>query len=520
MTAVELDVLVIGSGLAGFTAALHLANGKKVGLACKGSLEEGASWLAQGGIVAMLGTPDSLASHVTDTLVAGCHLNDLAAVARYSERSAAASEWLIDMGVPFTREAGGAIHLTREGGHGERRILHVADHTGHSIQHTLREHICAGRITVLEHCTLLELLVEEGSCYGALMLDTRDGSLVEVRAQAVIVGTGGVGQLYARTMSPASVTGDGLAACWRAGCEVANMEFIQFHPTGLYLPGFPTFLISEAVRGEGGILLNAAGERFMANYDVRLELAPRDVVARAILSEMTTANTPSVFLQVSHLGEQFIREHFPLIYGTCLERGLDITTTAIPVAPVTHYTCGGVVVDQHARTAIDGLYCVGEVAYTGLHGANRLASNSLLECIVDGQAAARHIRGRAARRLPPAWDQGYRWLAASPDYEAQARLVREQLQHLMWSSAGLLRSAGALDQAHQQIVRWLEDLYPGNVCFARSRDVQETFSLLVAALAVCLSARAREHSIGCHFREDFPLAPKDAQPSRLLWTLP
>ncbi len=509
----QFDVLVIGSGLAGFSAALNLADERKVALACKSTLEDGASWLAQGGIVAMLGGHDSLEDHVEDTLVAGCFLNDREAVARFSQQSAAAAAWLIEHEVPFTRDQSG-IHLTREGGHTHRRILHVNDHTGHSIQSTLKAHIEAGDITVLEHASLIELIVVEKVCRGAVLMDNRTNSPVIVWCNQVIIGTGGVGQIYQRTMSPETVTGDGIAACWRAGCSLANMEFIQFHPTGLYMPGFPTFLISEAVRGEGGLLFNAVGERFMERYDERLELAPRDVVSRSIHSEMIRHNSQCCYLQVSHLDPEFIKGHFPLIYSTCLERGLDITRERIPVSPVTHYTCGGVVVDEYAQTEIDNLYCVGESAYTGLHGANRLASNSLLECVVTGLAAAEHILAQA--KMPVrVEDWEFSWETVQPNMENYALVVRLRLQALMWQCVGLVRSKCNVYAAAKEIRQILDLLYPNRRCRYLSRAHQETFNLLMVALAVCESALAREESIGCHYMADFPQAPQTLVPSHL-----
>lgn len=509
----QFDVLVIGSGLAGFTAALNLAGERKVALACKSSLEDGASWLAQGGIVAMLGGADTLEDHVTDTLVAGCFLNDKAAVTRFSERSAAAAAWLIAHEVPFTRDQSG-IHLTREGGHTHRRILHVNDHTGHSIQNTLKAHIEAGDITVLEHASLIELIVVDKVCRGAVLMDNRSNTPLIVWSKQVVIGTGGVGQIYERTMSPESVTGDGIAACWRAGCSLGNMEFIQFHPTGLYIPGYPTFLISEAVRGEGGLLFNAVGERFMERYDERLELAPRDVVSRAIHSEMLRHHSACCYLQVSHLSPDFVKGHFPLIYSTCLERGLDITRERIPVSPVTHYTCGGVVVDEFAHTEVDNLYCVGESAYTGLHGANRLASNSLLECVVTGQAAAEHILAQAWEPVQVE-DWQYAWETVPPELEGYALVVRLRLQALMWQCVGLVRSKCNVYAAAKEIRQMLDLLYPNRRCRYLSRAHQETFNLLMAALAVCESALQREESIGCHYMADFPQAPALPQPSLL-----
>lgn len=514
---IHFDALIIGSGLAGFTAALHLADEKQVGLVCKDALHDGASWLAQGGIVAMLGGEDSIESHVEDTMIAGCYVNDRDAVTRFSMESAACAEWLINKKVPFTRDDTG-LHLTREGGHSQRRILHVNDHTGHSIQLSLNDHIDAGNVSVMEHTSLIDLIVIEGICRGAILMDNLTNSPIIAWAGAVVIATGGVGQIFEHTMAPDSVTGDGIVACWRAGCSVSNMEFIQFHPTGLYMPGLPPFLISEAVRGEGGLLFNSVGERFMGNYDERLELAPRDVVSRAIHSETVRTKHPCAYLQISHLGEDFVKQHFPLIYSTCLERGLDITKERIPVSPVTHYTCGGVVVDENSQTEIENLYCTGEAAYTGLHGANRLASNSLLECVVTGRASAKHILSKNIKVRPDNIEM--RWERVSPRLESYAKVIRKRLQTLMWQYVGLVRVTCNLHAAEREIIETINTLHPDRNCYYLSRVHQETFSLLMASLAVCRSAKARPNSIGCHYMADFPQPPKEHRPSYLPSPMP
>ncbi|HVL75337.1 MAG TPA: L-aspartate oxidase, partial [Noviherbaspirillum sp.] len=389
------DVAIIGSGLAGLSVALHLAQTRKVVVVSKRSLLDGASNWAQGGIAAVLDSKDSHEEHIADTLVAGAGLCDEGATRFIVEHSREAIEWLIAQGVPFTKDATAELgfHLTREGGHSQRRIIHAADATGHAVQLTLVEKVRNHpNITILErHCAIDVIKSDrldghEGPprCVGVYVQDVDNGEVMTLAADHTVLATGGAGKVYLYTTNPDTATGDGIAMAWRAGCRVANMEFIQFHPTCLYHPYAKEFLISEAVRGEGGLLKlpaaagAAAGHRFMPDHDARAELAPRDVVARAIDFEMKKRGLDYVDLDISHQSPEFLKEHFPTIYARCLELGIDITKQPIPVVPAAHYTCGGIITDLAGRTDLPGLYAVGEVACTGLHGANRLASNSLL----------------------------------------------------------------------------------------------------------------------------------------------
>lgn len=402
----KFDVLIIGSGLAGQSAALRLASHCRVALVSKRSLEDSASGWAQGGIAAVLDSSDSIEAHIQDTLVAGAWLNDEKATRFVVENGRHAIEWLIEQGVPFTKDDAG-YHLTREGGHSARRVIHVADATGSAVQDTLTRKVRANpNITVLEDHIAIDLITGdklgtgEKRCFGAYILNTQDGEVVTIGAANTMLATGGAGKVYLYTTNPDTSTGDGIAMAYRAGCRVSNMEFIQFHPTCLYHPQAKSFLISEAVRGEGGLLRLPDGTRFMPEHDDRAELAPRDIVARAIDFEMKKRGLDCVFLDISHKGEDFIRTHFPNIYARCMELGIDITQAPIPVVPAAHYTCGGVISDLNGRTDVAGLYVAGEASCTGLHGANRLASNSLLECLVFAEAVVKDILANNTITIP------------------------------------------------------------------------------------------------------------------------
>ncbi|MDP3759324.1 MAG: L-aspartate oxidase, partial [Ramlibacter sp.] len=412
----DFDVLIVGSGLAGLSAALHLAPTHRVAILTKRAMSDGASGWAQGGIAAVMAEDDSFQSHVDDTLVAGAGLSQLDATRFVVEHAPESIEWLRRLGVPFSQEAG-HLHLTREGGHSARRIVHVTDATGAAVQHTLIDRVRrTPNITLFEQHTLVDLitgrklgLADGNACLGLYALDDASDEVVTFRAPHTILATGGAGKVYLYTTNPDTATGDGIAAAWRAGCQVGNMEFIQFHPTCLYHPHAKSFLITEAVRGEGGHLKlppHLGSHRFMPDHDPRAELAPRDVVARAIDFEMKKHGLDCVHLDISHQSPAFLQEHFPNILARCAELGIDITREPIPVVPAAHYTCGGVVTDLAGRTDIAGLYAVGETTCTGLHGANRLASNSLVECMVFAQGAVNAIRSAAGVATPamPLWD--------------------------------------------------------------------------------------------------------------------
>jgi len=396
----QFDTLIIGSGLAGMSLALKLADKQKVAIITKKSLLDGASAWAQGGIAAVLSPEDSLDEHIQDTSVAGVGLCDPKTTRFVIEHGAEAIDWLITQGVPFTRDTGSdsGYHLTREGGHSHRRIIHAADTTGLAVQETIAAKVRAHpNITLLEHYIAVDLITgkklgkNDNRCFGAYALNSMNGDVITIAAQNTALATGGAGKVYLYTTNPDTATGDGIAMGWRAGCRVSNMEFIQFHPTCLYHPHAKSFLISEAVRGEGGILKLPDGTRFMPWHDERAELAPRDVVARAIDFEMKKRGLDCVYLDISHQPVEFLQEHFPNIYSRCLALGIDISKQPIPVVPAVHFTCGGVITDLNGRTDVNGLYAVGETACTGLHGANRLASNSLLECLVFAESASRDI---------------------------------------------------------------------------------------------------------------------------------
>ena len=514
------DILIIGSGLAGQSAALRLAQTCKVGLISKRALEDSASSWAQGGIAAVLDSQDSIEAHIRDTITAGAFLNSPEATRFVIENGRRAIDWLIEQGVPFTRDAAG-YHLTREGGHSARRVIHVADATGLAVQETLtskvRQH---PNITVLEHHIAIDLLtgdklgLSDKRCYGAYALDNDSGEVLTIGAPHTLIATGGAGKVYLYTTNPDTSTGDGIAMAWRAGCKVANMEFIQFHPTCLYHPQAKSFRISEAVRGEGGLLLLPDGTRFMPEHDARAELAPRDVVARAIDFEMKKRGLDCVYLDISHKPADFLKEHFPNIHARCLELGIDITRQPIPVVPAAHYTCGGIVTDQQARTSIPGLYAAGEASCTGLHGANRLASNSLLECIVYSEAAANNILAQPKIKLPelPEWDASR---VSDPDEEIVISHNWDELRRFMWDYVGIVRTTKRLQRAQHRIrllTREIDEFYSN---FRVSNDLIELRNLVVTADLIVRCALQRHESRGLHFSRDYPDMLKKAKNSLL-----
>ena len=503
------DILVIGSGLAGQSAALRLAKNRKVGLISKRSLEDSASSWAQGGIAAVLDMQDSVEAHIQDTITAGAFLNDPKATRFVVENGRHSIDWLIEQGVPFTRDESG-FHLTREGGHSARRVIHVADATGLAVQDTLTQKVRQHpNITILEQHIAIDLItgnklgLPDNRCYGAYVLDNASGEVITVGAPHTLIATGGAGKVYLYTTNPDTSTGDGIAMAWRAGCRVANMEFIQFHPTCLYHPQAKSFLISEAVRGEGGILLLPDGTRFMPEHDPRAELAPRDVVARAIDFEMKKRGLDCVHLDISHKPANFLTEHFPNILARCLELGIDITREPIPVVPAAHYTCGGVVTDLKARTNIAGLYVAGEASCTGLHGANRLASNSLLECLVFAEAAANDILQQPEIKLPdlPHWDASR---VSDPDEEVVIAHNWDELRRFMWDYVGIVRTTKRLQRAQHRIrllAREIDEFYSN---FRVSHDLIELRNLVVTADLIVRCALKRHESRGLHFSRDYP----------------
>ncbi len=506
-------VVIVGAGLAGLTVALHLADQVPVVILAKRELEVGATAWAQGGIVGVLGNDDSIESHVHDTQDAGAGLVDEAMARFIAERSAAAVEWLVAQGVPFTPDDDGplGLHLTREGGHAVRRIAHAADATGKAIHESLlavaRAH---PNIDMRERWMALDLITsrhvqrdESPRCYGIYALNIDEQRVEALAARAVVLATGGAGKVYRYTTNPDTSTGDGIAMAWRAGCRVANMEFIQFHPTCLYHPQERSFLITEALRGEGGYLKLPDGTRFMAAHDARLELAPRDIVARAIDFEMKKHGLDHVWLDATHLGEDFLKSHFPTIHARCLALGIDIARQPIPVVPAVHFTCGGVVADARGRADLPGLYAVGETGYSGLHGANRLASNSLLECVVLGRSSADDILTQTPGDPAPlpAWDESQ---VENADEQVVIAHNWDELRLLMWNYVGIVRTTKRLERALHRIemLRGEIDDYYAN--FRVSRDLLELRNLVDCAELIVRSALLRRESRGLHYSRDYP----------------
>lgn len=512
----KFDVLIIGSGLAGQSAALRLADHCNVALISKRSIEDSASGWAQGGIAAVLDSRDSIEAHIQDTQIAGAWLNDDAATRFVVENGRRAIQWLIEQGVPFTKDESG-FHLTREGGHSARRVIHVADATGLAVQDTLTKKVRNHpKINIFEHHIAIDLITGEkigtgeNRCYGAYVLDSLNGEVITMSAQHTLLATGGAGKVYLYTTNPDTSTGDGIAMAYRAGCSVANMEFIQFHPTCLYHPKAKSFLISEAVRGEGGLLYLPDGTRFMPEHDERAELAPRDIVARAIDFEMKKRGLDCVHLDISHKGEAFIREHFPNIYARCLELGIDITREPMPVVPAAHYTCGGIVSDLKGRTDIAGLYVAGEASCTGLHGANRLASNSLLECLVFSEAAVQDILAHKDVIMPslPLWDESR---VTDADEEVVISHNWDELRRFMWDYVGIVRTNKRLKRARHRIALLMREIDEFYANFRVSHDLIELRNLVVTADLIVRCAQLRKESRGLHFSRDYPKLQKKAK---------
>ncbi|GAB4125037.1 MAG: L-aspartate oxidase [Sideroxydans sp.] len=517
------DTLIIGSGLAGLSLALKLADRQRVGIVTKKHLLDGASAWAQGGIAAVQTPEDSLEAHIRDTETAGAGLCDPTATRFVVERGAAAIQWLIEQGVPFSREHAeeAGYHLTREGGHSRRRIIHAADATGLAVQQTLSNKVLAHpHITVLEHHIAVDLITSkklgrsDQRCFGAYVLDTTSSKVKTLSATHTVLATGGAGKVYLYTTNPDTATGDGIAMGWRAGCRVANMEFMQFHPTCLYHPHAKSFLISEAVRGEGGLLKLPDGTRFMPRHDERAELAPRDVVARAIDYEMKKHGLDCVYLDISHQPESFLREHFPTIHARCLALGIDIARQPIPVVPAMHFTCGGVMTDLRARTDLPHLYAVGETAYTGLHGANRLASNSLLECLVFADAAARDILSMAtdAPTPLPDWDESR---VTDADEMVVVSHNWDEVRRCMWDYVGIVRTTKRLERAAHRIRLLQEEIAEYYRNFVVNADLLELRNLVQTADLIVQSALSRHESRGLHFSKDYPGLLPEARPTIL-----
>jgi L-aspartate oxidase len=508
------DVLIVGSGAAGLTAALNLAETHKVAVIAKGALGEGATRWAQGGIAAVLEERDSFEAHVNDTMIAGAGLNDAKVVEHVVEAAPRAIRHLIDLGVPFAEE-GDALHLTREGGHSHRRIVHVADATGYAVQQALEaaaeKH---PNIKLVPDMVAIDLVTgrnathfsTSGAVHGLYAYNRKKKRVEALTGKATILATGGAGRAYLYSTAPRGATGDGIAMAWRAGCRVSNMEFMQFHPTCLYNLQVKNFLITEAVRGEGGILKHPeTGHRFMPDYDARGELAPRDIVARAIDHEIKRDGLDYVFLDIAHREPDFIKAHFPNIYEKLLGLGIDITREPIPVVPAQHYTCGGVVVDLDGCTDAPGLYAAGEVTQSGLHGANRLASNSLLECLVFGEAAAKHINSNFAH-LPDvptirAWDESR---VTDSDEEVVIAQTWGEIRRFMWNYVGIVRTTKRLERAKHRIDMLRQEVKDYYAHFRVTPDLIELRNLVEVADLIIRSALSRHESRGLHYTLDYP----------------
>ena len=521
------DVLIIGSGLAGLTSALKLADHKKVLIVSKREISDSSSQWAQGGVAAVMSVDDSIESHVKDTELVGGGLTDPKVATFVASHGKEAIQWLTDLNVPFSRdEETRQFHLTKEGGHSHRRVVHAKDATGQAIQKILSEKVKAHpNITMLENHIAVDLITEKKSfkvekiksnrCLGAYVLNNKTGKVITVASQETILAAGGVSKVYLYTTNPDVSTGDGVAMAWRAGCRVANMEFIQFHPTCLYHPKAKSFLISEIVRGEGGLLKLPDGSRFMDDYDARGELASRDIVARAIDFEMKKRGIDCVYLDISHKSPDFIKSQFPTIYARCLELGIDITREWIPVVPAAHYSCGGVMTNLSGQTDLASLYAIGETAYTGLHGANRLASNSLLECLVFGDAVAKHIlhsKENISTYDLPHWDESR---VTDADEEILITHTWNELRRFMWNYVGIVRTNKRLSRALHRIHMLRDEVHEFYTNFKVSHNLIELRNLLQVAELIVESAIARHESRGLHFSRDYPKQLKVAKPTIL-----
>jgi L-aspartate oxidase len=515
------DVLVVGSGAAGLTAALNLAESRKVAVIAKGAIAEGATNWAQGGIAAVLEEGDTFDAHVSDTMIAGAGLNDKRVVEHVVAQAPRAIAHLIELGVPFATE-GGALHLTREGGHSHRRIVHVADATGRAVQQALEAAVAKNsNITLIPDMVAIDLVTgrhaarfsTSGHIHGLYAYNRARRRVETLSARATILASGGAGRAYLFSTAPRGATGDGIAMAWRAGCRVSNMEFMQFHPTCLYNLQVKNFLITEAVRGEGGQLkLPTSGERFMPGFDDRGELAPRDIVARAIDHEIKRLGLDYVHLDISHRDPDFVKGHFPNIYEKLLGLGIDITREPIPVVPAQHYTCGGVLVDLAGRTDARGLYAAGEVTQSGLHGANRLASNSLLECLVFGEAAASDIIASwdDLPEPPPIrpWDESR---VTDSDEEVIIHQIWGEIRRFMWNYVGIVRTTKRLERAKRRIDLIRQEVADYYRNFRVTPDLIELRNLVEVADLIIRSAIARNESRGLHYTLDYPQT--DQEPS-------
>ncbi|PMH43856.1 L-aspartate oxidase [Vibrio sp. 10N.286.49.B3] len=523
------DVLVVGSGAAGLSLALRVAEFGNVIVLSKGPRCEGATFYAQGGIAAVFDEADSIESHIQDTQIAGGGICDVDTVKFIAENAKDCVQWLIDGGVPFDREDDDTdeaprYHLTREGGHSHRRILHAADATGMAMQNSLQDNVHNHpNIQVLERHSALDFITEdkiggaEDKIVGAYIWNRNEERVETVRAKFVVLATGGASKVYQYTSNPDVSSGDGIAMAWRAGCRVANLEFNQFHPTCLFHPEARNFLLTEALRGEGAFLKRPDGSRFMPDFDPREELAPRDVVARAIDFEMKRLGADCMYLDISHKTPEFIEKHFPTINSRLLTLGIDMTKEAIPIVPAAHYTCGGVMVDKSGQTDISNLYAIGEVSYTGLHGANRMASNSLLECVVYAWGAAKDIIANIDKEvIPPAlplWDES---MVTNSDEEVIIQHNWHELRLFMWDYMGIVRTDKRLERALRRIQLLQQETHEYYSTFRVSNNLLELRNLLQVAELMVRCAMERKESRGLHYTLDYPELAEDSGPTILI----
>lgn len=521
------DTLIIGGGAAGLSLALRIADSCSVAIVTKGPSKDGSTYYAQGGMSAVLSGEDSFESHITDTLNVGGSLSNKDTIKFTVEQGPENIRWMQELGVPFSSEIFKSgerkLHLTREGGHTHRRVVHAADATGKAMSDTLENHARQHHnITFYEHHYAVDLITSDkqghsgttNTCIGAYVLNKKNNHVETFQAKFVVLATGGASKVYLYTSNPDGSTGDGIAMAWRAGCSVSNMEFNQFHPTCLYHPEAKSFLISEAVRGEGGKLLLPNGKRFMHKFDERGELAPRDIVARAIDHEMKRIGAECIYLDISHRSPAFIASHFPTIHERCLQYGIDITKEPIPVVPAAHYTCGGVNADLNGCTDIDNLYAIGETAHTGLHGSNRMASNSLLECLVFAQSTAKHITALIDKPYPfqniSSWDESR---VTDSDEDVVISHNWDELRRFMWDYVGIVRTNKRLERAMHRASLLQQEITEYYSNFRISSDLIELRNLTLVAELIIRSAMLRKESRGLHFSLDYPVAD-DSSPAK------
>ncbi len=516
----QFDVIIVGSGGAGLTLALSLPQHFKIAVLAKSSLTDASTYYAQGGVAAVLDQTDSIEQHINDTMIAGSFLCEKEAVQQTVEGGQASVDFLLKQGVQFTLDDQEQLHLTREGGHSQRRIIHAADATGKAISTTLVERTKEKQnIQIFENFVAIDLITsqklgsnEANKALGLYALDENTDLVHTFLAPFTALACGGAMRAYLHTSNPDIATGDGIAIAYRAGCRVANMEFNQFHPTCLYHPQARSFLITEAMRGEGAYLRLPDGERFMLRFDDRAELAPRDIVARTIDYEIKRLGIRHVWLDITHKPKAFIQEHFPTLYERLLELGIDITKDMIPVVPAAHYTCGGVMVDDHSQTDISGLYAIGETSYTGLHGANRMASNSLLECFVYGMSAAKHIQAnfKADDQSPavPAWDDSQ---VTHPDEDVVILQNWDELRQTMWNYVGIVRTNKRLERALHRIEMLKNEISEYYQDYKVSKNLIELRNLVLVSEMIVRCAMQRKESRGLHYTLDYPDQMDDLQ---------